>query len=77
VKQRLYPIIHKKILLFNLTVLEIYKNVKMTYIIGSVEYDNINTFLNIVSQYHKFKIKFIVTEPKVKDKNIYQNFMCV
>ena len=49
----------------------------MTYIIGSVEYDNINTFLNIVSQYHKFKIKFIVTEPKVKDKNIYQNFMCV
>jgi hypothetical protein len=48
----------------------------MTYIIGSVEYDNINTFLSIVSQYHKFKIKFIITEPKVKDKNIYR-ILCV
>ena len=43
-------------------------NVKMKFIIGGEEYDNINTFLSVVSQYHEFKIKLLFTEPKVEDK---------
>jgi hypothetical protein len=40
----------------------------MTFIIGGIEYDNINTFLTVVAQYHEFKLKLIFTDPKVEDK---------
>jgi hypothetical protein len=43
-------------------------SVKMTFNIGGEEYDNINTFLSVVSPYHEFKIKLLITEPKVEDK---------
>ena len=86
----------KKLVLFNVAVLEVDKNgdyiyeyslerqadiidnihivssngnnVKMKFIIGGEEYDHINTFLSVVSQYHEFKIKLFVTEPKVGDE---------
>lgn len=43
-------------------------NVKMTFIIGGQEYDHINIFLPVISQYHELKIKLIFTEPKIEDK---------
>ena len=49
----------------------------MTFIIGGEEYDNINTFLSVVSPYHEFKIKLLITEPKLED-NIsiwYRNYL--
>ena len=44
------------------------KNIKLKYVIGGVEYDNVSTFINIASVYHDFYLKFIFTEkPKVDD----------
>ena len=40
----------------------------MTYIIGGMEYDKINTFLSVAAQYHEFKLKLIFTDPKVDDE---------
>ena len=43
-------------------------NIKLKYIIGGVEYDNVSTFINIAAVYHDFYLKFIFTEkPKVDD----------
>ena len=52
-------------------------SVKMTFIIGGEEYDNINTFLSVAAQYHEFKIKLIITEPKIDDKIsiCYRNYL--
>jgi hypothetical protein len=49
----------------------------MTFHIGGEEYDNINTFLSVVSPYHEFKIKLLITEPKVEDKISiwYRNYL--
>ena len=49
----------------------------MTFIIGGIEYDNINTFLTVVAQYHEFKLKLIFTDPKVEDKIsiCYRNYL--
>ena len=52
----------------NIHIVSSNKCVNMTFIIGGVEYDNINTFLSVIAQYHEFKIKLIFTEPKVEDK---------
>ena len=51
--------------------------VKMTFIIGGEEYDNINTFLSVVSPYQEFKIKLLITEPKLEDKISiwYRNYL--
>ena len=44
------------------------KNIKLKYVIGGVEYDNVSVFINIASVYHDFYLKFIFTEkPKVDD----------
>ena len=52
-------------------------SVKMTFIIGGEEYDNINTFLTVVSPYTEFKIKLLITEPKLEDKISiwYRNYL--
>ena len=49
----------------------------MTFIICGEEYDNINTFLSVAAQYHEFKIKLIITEPKIDDKIsiCYRNYL--
>ena len=52
----------------NIHIVSSNNNVIMKFIIGGEKYDNINTFLSVVSQYHEFKIKLIFTEPKVEDK---------
>jgi len=38
------------------------ENIKMTFITGDEAYDYINTFIPILSQYHEFKLKFILSE---------------
>jgi len=42
-----------------------------------MKYDNINTFLSVVSQYHEFKIKFTFADPKVEDtiSICYRNYL--
>ena len=49
----------------------------MKFIIGGEEYDHINTFLSVVSQYHELNIKLLFTEPKVEDKIsiCYRNYL--
>ena len=61
----------------NIHIVSSNNNVKMKFIIGGEEYDHINTFLSVVSQYHEFKIKLIFTEPKVEDKIsiCYRNYL--
>ena len=54
------------------------KNIKMIFIIGGYEYDNINTFISILSQYNEFKLKFIFTEkPNINDEIClyYRNYL--
>jgi hypothetical protein len=61
----------------NIHIVSSNNNVKMKFIIGGEEYDNINTFLSVVAQYHEFKIKLIITEPKIDDKIsiCYRNYL--
>ena len=61
----------------NIHIVSSNSNVKMTFIIGGDEYDYINTFLSVVAQYHEFKIKLIITEPKIDDKIsiCYRNYL--
>ena len=61
----------------NIHIVSSNNNVKMKFIIGGDEYDHINTFLSVVSQYHEFKIKLIITEPKIDDKIsiCYRNYL--
>ena len=61
----------------NIHIVSSNNNVKMKFIIGGKEYDHINTFLSVVSQYHEFKIKLIITEPKIDDKIsiCYRNYL--
>jgi hypothetical protein len=61
----------------NIHIISSNSNVKMTYIIGGMEYDKINTFLSVVAQYHEFKLKLIFTDPKVEDKIsiCYRNYL--
>ena len=61
----------------NIHIVSSNNNIKMTFIIGGEEYDHINTFLSVVSQYHEFKIKLIITEPKIDDKIsiCYRNYL--
>ena len=50
----------------------------MIFIIGGYEYDNINTFISILSQYNEFKLKFIFTEkPNINDEIClyYRNYL--
>jgi hypothetical protein len=53
------------------------KNVKMIFIIGNEEYDNINTFIGLLSQNQEFKLKFIFTEPRVGNEIFicYKNYL--
>jgi hypothetical protein len=54
------------------------KNIKLKYIIGGVQYDNLSTFINIAAVYHDFYLKFIFTEkPKVDDRIYitYKNYI--
>ena len=61
----------------NIHIVSSNNNVKMKFIIGGEEYDHINTFLSVVSQYHEFKIKLLFTEPKIDDKIsiCYRNYL--
>ncbi len=61
----------------NIHIISSNSNVKMTYIIGGMEYDKINTFLSVAAQYHEFKLKLIFTDPKVEDKIsiCYRNYL--
>ena len=61
----------------NIHIVSSNNNVKMKFIIGGDEYDHINTFLSVVSQYHEFKIKLLFTEPKIDDKIsiCYRNYL--
>ena len=61
----------------NIHIVSSNNNVKMKFIIGGDEYDHINTFLSVVSQYHEFKIKLLITEPKLEDKISiwYRNYL--
>ena len=61
----------------NIHIVSSNSNVKMTFIIGGEEYDNINTFLSVAAQYHDFKLKLIFTDPKVEDKIsiCYRNYL--
>jgi hypothetical protein len=61
----------------NIHIISSNSNVKMTYIIGGMEYDKINTFLSVAAQYHEFKLKLIFTDPKVDDKIsiCYRNYL--
>ena len=61
----------------NIHIVSSNNNIKMTFIIGGEEYDNINTFLSVAAQYHEFKIKLIITEPKIDDKIsiCYRNYL--
>ena len=61
----------------NIHIVSSNNNVKMKFIIGRDEYDHINTFLSVVSQYHEFKIKLLFTEPKIDDKIsiCYRNYL--
>jgi hypothetical protein len=61
----------------NIHIISFNSNVKMTYIIGGMEYDKINTFLSIAAPYHEFKLKLIFTDPKVEDKIsiCYRNYL--
>jgi len=43
-------------------------NIKIKFIIGGIEYDNINIFIRVLAQYHEFKVKLIFTDPKVDSK---------
>jgi hypothetical protein len=52
----------------NIHIVSSNSNVKMTFIIGGEEYEHINTFISVIAQYQEFKIKLILTEPKVEDK---------
>jgi hypothetical protein len=51
----------------NIHIISSNNNVKMKFIIGGEEYDIINTFIMALSQYHDFKLKLIITDPKVDD----------
>jgi len=61
----------------NIHIISSNSNVKMTYIIGGMEYDKINTFLSVAAQYHEIKLKLIFTDPKVEDKIsiCYRNYL--
>ena len=61
----------------NIHIISLNSNVKIIYIIGGEEYDNIKTFLSYAAQYHEFKLKFIFTDPKEDDKITicYRNFL--
>ena len=61
----------------NIHIVSSNNNVKMKFIIGEEEYDHINTFLSVVSQYQEFKIKLLFTEPKIDDKIsiCYRNYL--
>ena len=61
----------------NIHIVSSNNNVKMKFIIGGEEYEHINTFLSVVAQYHEFKIKLIITEPKIDDKIsiCYRNYL--
>ena len=53
----------------NIYIISSNDNIKMTFIIGGEEYDYINTFISMLSQYHEFKLKFIFSEkPTIDDK---------
>ena len=61
----------------NIHIVSSNSNVKMTFIIGGEEYEHINTFISVLAQYQEFKIKLIITEPKVEDKIsiCYRNYL--
>jgi hypothetical protein len=61
----------------NIHIISNNSEVKMTFIIGGEEYDKINTFLSIASQYHYFRIKLYFSKPKVEDKIsiCYRNYL--
>jgi len=61
----------------NIHIVSSNNNVKMKFIIGEEEYDHINTFLSVVAQYQEFKIKLIITKPKIDDKIsiCYRNYL--
>lgn len=54
------------------------KNIKMIFILGGVEYDNINTYIHALSSYHNLQLKFIFTEkPNIDDEIClyYENYL--
>jgi hypothetical protein len=61
----------------NIHIISCNSEVKMTFIIGGEEYDKINTFLSVVSQYHDLRLKLYFTKPKVEDKIsiCYRNYL--
>ena len=62
----------------NIYIISSNDNIKMTFIIGGEEYDYINTFIPILSQYHEFKLKFIFSEKPTMDDKIsiyYKNYL--
>ena len=72
-----YSLERKADIIDNIHIVSSNNNVKMKFIIGGEEYDHINTFLSVVSQYHEFKIKLLFTEPKIDDKIsiCYRNYL--
>ena len=72
-----YSLERKADIIDNIHIVSSNNNVKMKFIIGGDEYDHINTFLSVVSQYHEFKIKLLFTEPKIDDKIsiCYRNYL--
>ena len=72
-----YSLERKADIIDNIHIVSSNNNVKMKFIIGEEEYDYINTFLSVVSQYQEFKIKLIITEPKIDDKIsiCYRNYL--
>jgi hypothetical protein len=61
----------------NIHIVSSNSNVKMKFIIGDDEYENINTFLCVLAYRSAFKIKLIITEPKFDDKIsiCYRNYL--
>ena len=54
------------------------KNIKIIFILGDEEYDNINTYIHILASYHKLQLKFIFTEkPNINDEIClyYRNYL--
>jgi hypothetical protein len=50
----------------------------MIFILGGVEYDNINTYIHALSPYHNLQLKFIFTEkPNIDDEIClyYENYL--
>ena len=54
------------------------KNIKMIFILGDEDYDNINTYIHILASYHKLQLKFIFTEKPTMNDEIclyYRNYL--